>query len=177
MAIRIKGLAFDSTIWYGHDAGRHDEEPIGHPGDIYFYQARQASQVFKMLDGKQRMLALVEKDPGDVRGASKLGGETTGLPGIPMTELSRDQKVEVRKTLTALLAPFRKSDADRALKMIEANGFDNLHIAFYKSGALDTGDVWNIWRIEGPGMYWYFHGVPHVHVYAQIYPSAGSSEP
>jgi hypothetical protein len=32
-----------------------------------------------------------------------------------------------------LLAPFRKQDTDEAMKLVKANGFDNLHMAFYKN--------------------------------------------
>lgn len=164
----VKGAAFHNPIWYGHDAGGKDMEPAGHPGDAYFYQARQASQVFRMLDGRQRRVALVEKDPGDWIDTVRLSGKATGLPGIPMTELSSDQRGEVRKTLALLLAPFRQADAEEAMNMVGINGFDHLHMAFYKSGDVDTGDVWNIWQIEGPAMHWYFRGVPHVHAYVHI---------
>jgi hypothetical protein len=144
-------------------------EKADHTGNAYWYQSRQANQVFKMLDGKQQTLALVGNDRGE-HGTDtvKLTGRTRGLPGIPMTELSRDQKAEVRKTLATLLAPFRKADADEALKLIEANGFDHLHMAFFKSGDIGNDKVWNIWQIEGPAMLWYFRGVPHVHTWVNI---------
>jgi hypothetical protein len=67
-----------------------------------------------------------------------------------------------------LLAPFRKADADEAMKLIEAGGFDALHMAFYKN--MDIGDdgVWDVWQIEGPSMRWYFRGAPHVHTWVHV---------
>src|SRR6185295_10293954 len=102
-------------------------------------QGIRANEVYKALDGKQRKLALLDINP-----PGEHGTETVELPikkehleGIPMTELSRDQKDLVRKVLADLLAPFRKADADEALRLVEAGGFDNLHMAFYKN--MDIG--------------------------------------
>src|SRR3712207_7209918 len=41
----------------------------------------------------------------------ELKGKKDGLPGIPVTDLSANQKDLVRKVLADLLAPFRKADA------------------------------------------------------------------
>ena len=59
-------------------------------------------------------------------------------------------------------------DGNEAMKMVEANGFEHLHMAFYKN--MDIGDdgVWDVWQIEGPSMRWYFRGAPHVHTWVHI---------
>lgn len=98
----------------------------------------------------------------------KLTGKKTGLPGIPLTELSRDQKEHVRKVIGDLLAPFRKVDADEALKLIDANGFDQMHMAFFKDEDIGNDGVWDNWQIEGPAMVSYFRGAPHVHAWLHI---------
>ncbi len=85
-----------------------------------------------------------------------------------MTELSADQKGEVRKVLGDLLLPFRKEDSDEALKMIEKNGFDNLSLVFYKEGDIGNDGVWDNWKLEGPSMVWYFRGAPHVHCWVHV---------
>jgi hypothetical protein len=98
-----------------------------------------------------------------------LTGKKHGLPGISVSELSRDQREHVHMVMADLLAPFRKQDADEAIKLIKANGFDNLHMAFYKNPA-DIGNdwVWDVWQIEGPAMVWYFRGEPHVHTWVHV---------
>src|SRR5260221_4596316 len=53
----VEGVAFGGPIFYGH-AALSDDEAADHPGNIYWYQAQRANEVFKMLDGKQRELAL-----------------------------------------------------------------------------------------------------------------------
>jgi hypothetical protein len=93
-------------------------------------------------------------------------------PGIAVGDLSADQKAEVRKVMGDLLAPFRKQDADEALRYIEAAGFDKLHMAFYKNQDIGSDGVWDVWQIEGPNMVWYFRGDPHVHVWVNVRASA-----
>lgn len=164
----VEGTAFGGPIFYGHAAQGFNEKP-DHPGNVYWYQALRANEVFAMLDGKQRKMALLG-DARDERATNtvRLTGKTSGLPGIPMTELSGDQKNEVRKVLAALLAPFRKEDSDEAMKLIEANGFDYLHMSFYKNHDIGNDGVWDVWQIEGPSMLWYFRGAPHVHTWVHI---------
>jgi uncharacterized protein DUF3500 len=164
----VEGAAFGGPIFYGHAAQSFNEKP-NHPGNIYWYQALRANEVFQMLDGRQRGLALLG-DSREEQGTDtvKLTGKTTGLPGIPMTELSRDQKEHVRKVMADVLAPFRKADTKEAIKLVEANGFDHLHMAFYKNQDVGKDGVWDVWQIEGPAMLWYFRGDPHVHTWVHI---------
>jgi len=98
----------------------------------------------------------------------KLTGKKKDLPGIPMAELSRDQKDLVKKVMSDLLAPFRKDDSKEAMKLIDKNGFDHLHMAFYKDQDVGKDGVWDVWQIEGPAMVWYFRGDPHVHTWVHI---------
>lgn len=163
----VAGTAFGGPIFYGHAAQGFNEKPT-HPGNVYWYQAVRANHVFQMLDGKQRGVALLG-DPRAERGTEtvKLKG-TKELPGLAVSELSADQKAEVRKVMADLLAPFRKSDADEAMKLIEANGFDNLHMSFYKNMDIGNDGVWDVWQLEGPAMIWYFRGAPHVHTWVNI---------
>ena len=163
----VQGAAFGGPIFYGH-AAKSFNEPADHPGNVYWYQARRANEVFKMLDGKQREMALLD-EPREEKGTAtvRLTGKTD-LPGIPVAALSRDQKHLVRKVMADVLAPFRKADADEALKLIEKNGFDNLHMSFYKNEDIGHDGVWDIWQIEGPAMLWFFRGAPHVHTWVHV---------
>jgi hypothetical protein len=164
----VEGAAFGGPIFYGH-AAESGNEKADHPGNAYWYQAKRANEVFQMLNGKQRSMALLEESRAE-QGTDtvKLTGKTTGLPGIPLTELASDQKAMVRKVMADLLAPFRKKDTDEAMKLVEKNGFDNLHMAFFKKGDIGNDGVWDVWQIEGPAMLWYFRGSPHVHTWVHI---------
>jgi hypothetical protein len=167
----VEGEAFGGPIFYGH-AAKSFYEPADHPGNVYWYQARRANEVFKMLDGKQRDMALLD-EPREEKGTDtvKLTGKSD-LPGIPIAALSRDQKELVRKVMADVLAPFRKRDAEEALKLVEKNGFDKLHMSFYKHEDIGNDGVWDIWQIEGPAMVWYFRGAPHVHTWVHVRDSA-----
>jgi len=163
----VEGAAFGGPIFYGH-AAKSFNEPADHPGNIYWYQAKRANEVFKMLDGKQRELALLD-EPREEKGTDtvRLTGKTD-LPGIPVSALARDQKELVRKVMADVLAPFRKADAEEALKLVEKNGFDNLHMSFYRNEDIGHDGVWDIWQIEGPAMVWFFRGAPHVHTWVHV---------
>ncbi len=168
----VEGTAFGGPIFYGHAAESDNEKP-DHPGNAYWFQALRANEVFKALDGKQRELALLGTSrPEEGNDTVKLTGKAQGLPGIPVTELSRDQKDLVRKVMADLLAPFRQEDASEAMKLIEKNGFDHLHLAFYKNQDIGNDGVWDVWQIDGPAMLWYFRGKPHVHTWVHVRESA-----
>ena len=119
-----------------------------------------------MLDGKQRKLAMVEKLPREenvgFRGPS-------ALPGIPVTELSRDQKERMQKVLAKLIEPYRQSDRDEVVNCLKAQGgLDACALAFYNQGDIGNDQVWDCWRLEGPSFVWYFRGKPHVHVWVNV---------
>ena len=164
----VEGAAFGGPIFYGH-AALSDNEKKDHAGNIYWYQAKRANEVFQMLSGKQRDMALLGEGRAE-KGTEtvKLTGQISGLPGIPLSELSGDQKEHVHKVMADLLAPFRKADADEAMKLVKANGFDHLHMAFYKNDDIGNDGVWDVWQLEGPAMVWYFRGAPHVHTWVNI---------
>ena len=168
----VAGTAFGGPIFYGHAAGSFNEKP-NHPGNIYWYQALRANELFQALDGKQRKAALLG-DPRPERKTQtvKLAGKTADLPGVSMSELSSDQKGLGRKVMADVLAPFRKADVDECMKLIEANGFDDLRISYYKNMDIGRDGVWDVWQIEGPSMLWYFRGAPHVHTWVNIQKSA-----
>ena len=164
----VAGAAFGGPIFYGHAAQGFNEKP-DHPGNAYWYQAKRANEVFQALSGKQRELALL----GDSREENgtltvKLKGKKKPIDGIPLTELSSDQKELVHKVMADLLAPFRKDDTDEVMKLVNQNGFDNLHMAFYKNQDVGKDGVWDVWQIEGPAMVWYFRGDPHVHTWVHV---------
>jgi hypothetical protein len=162
----VEGAAFGGPIFYGH-AALSDDEAADHPRNIYWYQAKRANEVFKMLDGKQREQALLARSRGE-HGTDTVALTGRELQGIAVGELSRDQKEHVHEVMADLLAPFRKQDADEAIKLIKQNDFDKLHLAFYRDPDIGNDGVWDVWQIEGPAMVWYFRGAPHVHTWVHI---------
>jgi hypothetical protein len=173
MTVRADGntephVAFGGPIFYGHAASGGNEK-VGHPGNVFWEQARKASFVYQMLDGKQRAKALVANSPDE--SAVEFHGATAGLPGIPVTEMTPDQKTELQKVLMALVEPYRQEDQDEALACLKRQGgLDKCSLAFYKDSDLGNGKYgeWDNWRLEGPSFVWYFRGNPHVHVWVNV---------
>ncbi len=171
----VAGAAFGGPIFYGHEGEDFYEEPT-HPGNVYWFQALRANEVFNALDGKQRELALQRRAP---RERSTYTAQPSATPdGLPVSEMSRDQRELVSQTLGDLLSPFRQSDRDEAMRLIEgAGGIEKLSMAFYQN--MDIGDdgVWDVWKLESPSMVWYFRGSPHVHVWVNVQENRGWTVP
>jgi hypothetical protein len=163
----VEGAAFGGPIFYGH-AAKAFNEPADHEGNVYWYQAKRANELFQALSGKQRATALLgEARPEEGTATVKLAGKKE-LAGLPFSDLSGDQKDLARKVMSDLLAPFREKDRQESMKLVEANGFDNLHISYYKNQDIGGDGVWDVWMVEGPAMVWYFRGEPHVHTWVNI---------
>jgi hypothetical protein len=155
------GAAFGGPIVYGHGAEGDPKQ------NLFWYQTKQVNEVFAMLDGKQRDKALVASAPAESAVQLRQAGEA--LPGISGRELSSDQKAVLRRSLEAVLAPYRKEDVAEAFEILEAGGgLDSLHVAFYRSGDLDNDQVWDVWRLESPTVVCHFRGAPHVHAYINV---------
>jgi hypothetical protein len=171
MTLRCDGnsadhVAFGGPIFYGHAASDFDE-PADHPGNVFWEQALAANHLYKMLDGRQRELAMVAERPREQ--AVAFQGASGEFPGIPVTEMSSDQRDHLQKVLQKLLEPYRQSDKDEALACLKAQGgLDKCSLAFYRDGDIGDDGVWDNWRLEGPAFVWYFRGEPHVHVWVNI---------
>jgi hypothetical protein len=171
MTLRCDGnsadhVALGGPIFYGHAASGFNENPA-HTGNVFWEQALAANKVYEMLDGKQRQLAEVADSPSedDVHFRGKEGK----FAGIPVCELSGDQKEQVQKTLQKLIEPYRQSDRDEVLACLKAQGgLDACHLAFFTDDDLGKDRVWDVWRLEGPSFVWHFRGSPHVHVWVNV---------
>jgi hypothetical protein len=163
----VDGAAFGGPIFYGH-AAQAFNEPADHAGNVYWYQAKRANELFQALDGKQRKVALLDTGREE-QGTDtvKLSGKKE-LAGLAFANLSADQQGLAKKVLSDLLAPFREKDRAESMKLIEANGFDSVHISYYKNQDIGSDGVWDVWMLEGPAMVWYFRGQPHVHTWVNI---------
>jgi hypothetical protein len=165
-------VAFGGPIFYGHAAKDFYEEP-SHPGNVFWPQAQKANAVYKMLNGKQRAQALVELAPHEA--AVSFRKKPAEIPGVPISELTSDQKAHAQEVLQSLLEPYRVSDQHEALKALKAQGgLDACRLSFFRKGtdgdSLDLGDdgQWDVWRLEGPAFVWHFRGAPHVHVWVNV---------
>lgn len=165
-------VAFGGPIFYGHAASGFNEK-VGHPGNVYWHQAQKANKLFQMLSGKQREQALVMVAPAESKVEFK--GARDKIQGVPIGELSSDQKEHAKDVLKTLLEPYRESDRTEAAKMVDAQGgLDACKLSFYRQAengsSLDLGDdgEWDVWRLEGPSFVWSFRGVPHVHVWVNV---------
>jgi len=165
----VEGEAFGGPIFYGHASQSFNEKP-DHPKNVYWYQGKRANEVFQALDGKQREMALLG-DPREEKATATVELKKHGqkLEGLPIADMTRDQKDLVEKVLHDLLLPFRESDRTTAMADIKARGgFDELSMAFYKNLDIGNDGVWDVWQLESPSMVWYFRGAPHVHVWVDI---------
>jgi len=158
--------AFGGPIFYGHAAKGFNEKPE-HPGNVFWPQAVKANELYQMLDGKQRKAALVKNSPTEQDVHFRKNG--AGYEGIPVAELTRDQKEHAQKVLQMLVEPYRAPDRKEALKCLKAQGgLDKCSIAFYRSDDVGDDGVWDTWRLEGPAFVWHFRGDPHVHVWVNV---------
>jgi hypothetical protein len=164
------GPAFGGPMVYGHQSESDPEKPE-HPGNVFWYQAKRANEVFKALDPNQRKEALCKKAPAE----SSITHRKDGHQGILVGSMSSDQKGLVKAVMSDLLSPYRKEDADEVMAVLTANGgLEKTKLAFYqtdeanKNADLGNDGVWDIWRLEGPGFVWHFRGAPHVHVWVNI---------
>jgi hypothetical protein len=183
------GAAFGGAICHGHQPSGFNEK-AGHPGNVFWYQAQAAHKVYKLLDGKQQTKALLTKgmpyyefdgkiDRRVILPDSKLAqplepdvrfrGAKADLPGLPVADMTRDQKAEMHKVLDAFLSPYRKAYRERALACLQKQGgLEKCHLIFYKERTLGKEGEWDNWRVEGPAFEWYFRGYPHVHVWIHV---------
>jgi hypothetical protein len=171
MTLRCDGnssehVAFGGPIFYGHAASGFNEKP-NHPGNVFWHQALAANKVYEMLDEKQRTRALVEKVPREEEVSFRgTGGQ---FPGIPIADMSSDQRTLVQDVLAKLIEPYRQSDRDEALNCLKSQGgLDKCSLAFYREGDIGNDQVWDNWRLEGPSFVWYYRGAPHVHVWVNV---------
>jgi hypothetical protein len=172
MTIRCDGnsadhVAFGGPIFYGHAASDFNEGPT-HPGNVFWPQAVAANKLYEMLDGKQREQALLREGlPPEER--VNFRGPNGEFQGLPVSELSRDQKEHLQKVMAMLVEPYRQSDRDEVTQCLKTQGgLDACHLAYYAQNDIGNDGVWDIWRLEGPSFVWHYRGAPHVHVWVNV---------
>ena len=159
-------VAFGGPILYGHAASGYHEK-FKHPGNVFWHQALAANDLYKMLDGKQQKRALLSEAPDE--GLIGFQGRDGKFPGVPIGDLSDDQKAHMQGVLKMLIEPYRQSDRDEAVSCLKAQGgLDGCSLAFYRRDDLGDDKIWDNWRVEGPSFVWHWRGAPHVHVWINV---------
>lgn len=159
-------VALGGPIFHGHAASGFNEK-VKHPGNVFWHQAVEANKVFTILDEKQKKQALLPKMPAE--SAVSFRGKDGKFPGMPLTEISKDQKAAVEKVLMSLIEPYRKEDQEEVMECLKKQGgLDKCSLAFYEQGDLGDDGEWDNWRLEGPSFVWYFRGFPHVHIWINV---------
>jgi hypothetical protein len=174
MTIRADGntesrMALGGPIFHGHQASQVMglQEKVNHPGNIFWHQALMANKVYQLLDGKQQDKALQPRRPSEW--TVPFRGKDGKFPGIPIAELSSDQKEAVNKVLLSLVEPYRPEDQDKIQACLKKHGgLEACSLAFYRDGDMGDDGEWDNWRIEGPSFVWYFRGEPHVHIWINV---------
>jgi hypothetical protein len=186
---RLPSVAFDGALCHGHQPSGFNER-VGHPDNVFWYQAVLANRVYMALDEKQQARALVTRDMPYyefngridrrvIRPDSKLErplepdvrfrGSDATFPGLPIRDMTRDQKATVRQALTGMLEPYRPEYREQVYHCLTSQGgLDRCSMAFYQEHDLGNDREWDNWRLEGPAFVWYFRGFPHVHVWIHV---------
>ncbi len=174
MTLRCDGnstdhVAFGGPIFYGH-APEFNENP-NHTDNVFWHQALEANKLYQTFDGRQQKQALVPKTPKEQAVGFK--GPKGGMTGLPVTEMSPDQKEHLQKVLGTLTEMYRKSDQDEAMQCLsKQGGIDACSLSFYSDNDIGDDGVWDNWRLEGPSFVWHYRGAPHVHVWVNLADSA-----
>ncbi len=159
-------VAFAGPILYGHAASGYYEKS-NHPDNVFWHQSVAANNLFKMLDGKQQKQSLLPEAPDEALIAFQ--GKEGKFPGLPIREMSPDQKEHMQQVLRKLIEPYRQSDQDEAVACLKAQGgLDACSLAFYQDDDLGNDGIWDNWRVEGPAFVWHYRGAPHVHVWVSV---------
>jgi hypothetical protein len=159
-----EGAAFGGPQVYGDQRGNDVQ---GLPGNVYRDQFVAAQGLLNSLDSGRKKAALVQEAP--VQTEIDVQGRGGRFAGIPVAELTSDQKTMARTVVERILSTYRADDVAYARECLTANGgIDSLFLSYYQHGA--DGDIFDgqVFRLEGPGSVFYFRGYPHVHAFINI---------
>ncbi len=174
MTLRCDGnsadhVAFGGPIFYGH-APENNEGPT-HIDNVFWDQAVAANDLYQMLSGKQQQQAKVPQTPREQNVGFQ--GAVADLAGLPVSDMSSDQRENLQAVLAKLVEPYRTSDRDEAMQCLKKQGgLDACHLMYFTDKDIGGDGVWDNWRLEGPSFVWHYRGAPHVHVWVNVADSA-----
>lgn len=169
MTLRCDGdsadhVAFGGPIFYGHAPVFHED--AGHASNVFWHQAKAANRLYQMLSGSQQRRACVSMSPRE----DEIGfrGQQS-IPGLPVTDMSDDQKEHLQAVLGTLVEMYRPSTQTEALACLRnQGGLDACSLSFFTDHDIGGDGVWDNWRLEGPSFVWHYRGAPHVHVWVNV---------
>jgi hypothetical protein len=159
-----EGAAFGGPQVYGDQRGN---EVVGLPGNVYRDQFLLGQRILQNLDAGRRKLAVIDEAP--VQTQIELQGRHRSLPGIPVAELTNEDKDHVRQLVERVFSTYPSEDVTYARECLAANGgVDALFLSYYQHG--EDGDIpeGQVFRLEGPAAVLYFRGYPHVHAFINV---------
>jgi hypothetical protein len=153
--------AFGGPMYYGHSPDGWSQR------NVFFSQTRAAQEVYQSLNENQRRQAIATWGENEQREQERSVQFRERHPGLAAGEMTADQRRLVQELMRAVLAPYRREDADEVMQLVQRNGgLERLHLAFYRDNP--NNERWTFWRIEGPGFVWNFRVLPHVHTFVNI---------
>jgi hypothetical protein len=153
--------AFGGPLYYGHSPDGYSQR------NIFFYQTRSVRGLYDALTGQQQQRAVLGGTPGELLPSVQFRDQSH--PGLPISDMTPDQRTLVQTVMRDVLSPFRREDADEVMDLIRRNGgMERIHIAFYRDPGSTDNARWHFWRLEGPGFVWNYRILPHVHTYVNI---------
>lgn len=157
-------VAFGGPIFYGH--APDDNEDASHSGNVFWSQAVAANDLYKMLDGRQQTAAKIAKTPQEQAVGFRRQAD---LAGLPVSDMTSDQREHLQGVLQKLIEPYRQNDQDEVVACLKAQGgIDACRLMYFTDHDIGNDGVWDNWRLEGPSFVWHYRGAPHVHVWVNV---------
>ncbi|KAA1259664.1 hypothetical protein LF1_21990 [Rubripirellula obstinata] len=130
-----------------------------------------ACQLFQMLNDRQQRDASLSMAPKEHE--IQFRGQQS-IPGLPVTDMTPDQKEYLQAVLVTLVEMYRPTDqTDAVACLANQGGLDACFLSFFRDEDIGCDKVWDNWRLEGPSFVWHYRGAPHVDVWVNIANDAG----
>lgn len=157
------GAAFGGPMYYGHSPNGYSAR------NCFYFQTQSVRRIFDSLSAQQRQQAVLQGSPGELMPSITFRPAGQARPGIPISDMTADQRQLVEQVMRDILSPYRQEDADEVMEIIRRNGgLNQINLAFYREQGSNDPARWHFWRLEGPGFVWNYRILPHVHCYVNI---------
>ena len=125
------------------------EGPLGKGTRVLRLEEELAFELVGALTDDQKSTAMIaEKAPKEIRFAGEAQPKVGDPEGIPFSELKSDQKELLKQLVLVYVDSVADKVAKRRRKLIEDNGWENVHFAW--AGATEPG-IGHYYRVRGKG--------------------------